>query len=174
MVGRWHGRVNRQEHIVDIGIVSNVYQIQVSTTCASLGRTPASQYSYSFLARDVQIGTHTFILCPSFQSAMLEAMMQTNFPTASPEQSEATLLRYVRNADGFTFLHLNCPAVQKLIDAGIVEGKTTPPEDTPRHSSVMIPKLARFDTNTLSELTKLFSEIDTWHSPFKFTKELRE
>jgi hypothetical protein len=173
MVGRWQGGSGRQEHIVTIGIVSNAYKVHITTTDAALGKTPATQYSYSFSARDVLVGTNTFMLSPSFQKALLESVMITNFPVASSEHGEATLLRYSQNDSGFTFQYLNCPTVQALIDEGLIEGKETPPQEPGvRHTST--PYVSRFDHDTLEILCTVFNKPESWHNPIEFKRQDRE
>jgi len=174
MVGQWRGTADQQEHIVRIGIVSNAYDIHVTTTHAALGKMAASQYSYSFRARDVQIDTNAFMLCPSLQLTMIEAMTQTNLPTSSPMRSEASLLRYTQHKDGFTLQLLNTPAVQNLIDEGVIDGRVLPPLNAQGRRPVGPPCVSRFDSKTLAALAEVFTQAKTWHSPIEFTREDRE
>ncbi len=175
MVGQWQGDAGRQqEHVVNIGISSNTYQVHVTPIHGPIGEIPAQQYSYSFTARDVAIGTNTFMLCRGFTRAMLESMMQTNFPAASPEECYATLLRYDRHANSFTFHNLNCPLVQKSIDQGLIQGEKSPPRNAQGRRPVTTPRVARFDARTLKELEETFTKDEAWHHPITFTRENRE
>ena len=174
MVGQWHGHMSDQEHAVHIGIVSNAYKIHVTTTSAALGTMPSLQYSYSFRARDVQIGTNTFMLCPFLQLAMLEAVTQTNLPASSPMRTEASLLRVMLHEEDFTLLNLNSLTVQDPIDEGEIDGRILPPPNSQGRRPVDPPCVSHFDKKTLAQLARIFKEPKTWHSPITFKREDRE
>ena len=173
MVGVWEGHIDQQYYSVRIGISSNSYDIYVTESDSPLEDTPESEYSYSFIARDVIIGTNQFLLCPSLYNARTTAMLGTNNTTLAAKEDDASLLRYARHEGGCIFYYLDSPTIQTAIDKGIIKGRKSPPPD-PTYRYFVVPHVAQFDSDTLARLAEIFSRKNPWHAPIDFTKKTCE
>jgi hypothetical protein len=171
LAGQWSGQADHNHYTVNISIVSNAYDVHVATSVEPHGTQPASQHSFSSRSKSVSIGTNTFMLCESFNRALLEAAMRTNLPVAAQEPTRATLLRYDRQDDDIVFRHLNWDLVQKAIDEGSIKGIKTPPLDQIDPRWVPSPHLDRFDKETLAKLAEIFQQSNAWHSMIVFERE---
>jgi hypothetical protein len=169
LVGTWHGTDALEANDVTISIVSNAYEVYVTTTDKKM----SSSYRYSFVARTVPVAEQTFLLCRDLSTAILKVIATTNFGDRVAPPS-ADLMRYSLTGDGFVVHFLDCPKVQKLIDEGSIEGMKTPPRNSQGRRDFQITQVKRFDKKTIRSLISVFCQSNAWHSAITFKKDTRE